>query len=1714
MSTIASLEIVVTAATKGATAAIKDLTGGLSTMGTVAKAAGSEMAQSLAGLDYLQAKAKQTGMWLTTRLTLPLGISGLTAIYFASKMEQASVSLGTLLGNKEAAEAFRKELVELADVTPFTFGEIQKASTKLLAFGFAAEQTRSMLLTIGDAASALSLGSEGMDRVTRALGQIKAKGKLQADEMLQLTEAGIGGWQMLAKQMGKTTAEVMAMTTAGAIDSTTAINALLAGMNEQFGGMMKIQSQTLNGLLSTLRDKTEQIWVKLGNVFIPFIKVLTKLGIIVVSLIAKIPQWLYFVVGIPLAGVAALGPLVLVLLAVAKAYLLIKGIQSGLKIASVALGMANLRTETSGLIPIVAKAGKALGTAFSSPVKTISTLKLTAVSALTTILSWLDRTKKAAVAAPIGQAAGALGSAAVGVATAVPSTKFVSSAAVILADTAATLGLTSAKELQTAAQVKSLAVVQAEAVALQANATAAGENAIASGAKAIADQAELTINTAQLAALTAETAALVENTASEGANAIAIALNTTSGGAAAAGATIYGLAKDGVTAANTPLTLSELAAAAATGIFSAAVAFAKGVVIALGHALKKLWVSFIGLGWIAVAIAAFALLVIALKQLYDWSQKKYEVKIKYQIEKIEEAKGNVAQAVENYGRLSKEAEIEYKKMEREITIKVNTEIAKDKIKNLQQEIAGDDFWSITIRVISGPLAPVVTGFEWIKEHLIESSAATKSFNEGFKKTQDLLAKNVTVQGMEIINENIRQLEMAMKDMTPEQQKIAQGQLDILKSKQEAYKNELARLKEIAAQLKINNGLFIDAGRDTYINTQAKLQAGIPLEEGIDYGVGSVDPKTGERRGTFEQILQADIQAKIDELKSAGQEALKAYTIGKATMDSTYGDMLGQINAKGEMVGDNPELGIYSGSILAAQRAKLGAATTAQQAALDAADLAKKLAEIPKNINQILTQDWTEVGKNLHEAMMQLFDGFGADAANLQALIDQQAITNAIMSIIQALGTILTVMKDMPKKAITPTKQAWKSFGQMLYQAMLDILEGFKSMDLGMLKINESTIGSIANIASSLGTILTTIKDMPKKHLKTIEQNWHMLGEYLLRGMNEILKVFSGDAKGLAKQSEKMGSIGSIAGGLGSFIQALADMPKKFVKISPQSWTTLGLTIKDVMAQILKIFEDISAKTLAKDAEKLGSVGSAAGSISSMVTSFAEITKEVVKKALVGIAEVRKNVKTLATEMAKMIKDFIFVISGKGIKITEKESGGYDRLFGMVTNIAGVITSFSEMTEQSINKAIVALNETALKAPDIGLAIKNMIEALKGSLKSLKISDKFSGMAESAITIATNVGGVISTYSEITKKMIEKAVSGLQLATASTPALGKAMFDMVTALRSEIESFVGDEKFDPFTLIADKVVTIVGNVANIITAYAELTKSKIGKAVEGLQLTGDMGSDIGEAMATMVEKLAIGIGESSVDAEFVALTDSLVSVADKVGSILTQFAELTQEGIFTAIKNLDTVAANAPQIAGALMRMAEALKSAFTAAGINEAYADSMDEIGRVMETVSSVFNFATSMTEENIRILTEFAAGTNIMSVLWEGVGAALTRAINTLASSIHIIPDTSDLAEAEKAISSLSNIFSSLTGLMDTIPLAAAWTFSNPAPTATTPTVTTPGAVAAAGSGGGGSTTIDVDISWQTLTGEPSEREKRQLVSYIRPELERLVSDKMRSSF
>jgi len=177
-----------------------------------------------------------------------------TAISFNSMLQTAQIGFATMLGSAEKAQKFLDDMADFAVKTPFEYPELLEAAKRMLAYGFAAEEVLPTLRAVGDASAALGSGSVGIDRITLALGQIRAKGKLSGEEMRQLTEAGVPAWHILAEAMGKTVPELQDMVSKGLIPGYKAVEMLTAGMTKRFGGMMASMENTWQGVTSSIKD--------------------------------------------------------------------------------------------------------------------------------------------------------------------------------------------------------------------------------------------------------------------------------------------------------------------------------------------------------------------------------------------------------------------------------------------------------------------------------------------------------------------------------------------------------------------------------------------------------------------------------------------------------------------------------------------------------------------------------------------------------------------------------------------------------------------------------------------------------------------------------------------------------------------------------------------------------------------------------------------------------------------------------------------------------------------------------------------------------------------------------------------------------------------------------------------------------------------------------------------------------------------------------------------------------------------------------------------------------------------------------------------------------------------------------------------------------------------------------------------------------------------
>lgn len=173
----------------------------------------------------------------------------------------AKIGFSTLLGDS-AGQQMMDDLDQFAKETPFGTNDVIENTQKMIAMGWDAENIIEDMRIIGDAAAATGKGTQGLDQITLALAQIQTKGKVSAEELNQLAEAGIAAKKYLAEGLGfggddEGLAKMYKELEKGSIYAQEGLAAIMEGMKEFEGMMDATANETVSGLISQLSDAFE-----------------------------------------------------------------------------------------------------------------------------------------------------------------------------------------------------------------------------------------------------------------------------------------------------------------------------------------------------------------------------------------------------------------------------------------------------------------------------------------------------------------------------------------------------------------------------------------------------------------------------------------------------------------------------------------------------------------------------------------------------------------------------------------------------------------------------------------------------------------------------------------------------------------------------------------------------------------------------------------------------------------------------------------------------------------------------------------------------------------------------------------------------------------------------------------------------------------------------------------------------------------------------------------------------------------------------------------------------------------------------------------------------------------------------------------------------------------------------------------------------------------
>lgn len=190
---------------------------------------------------------------------------------FAKEVLQASANMELLkkglsfsLGDS-GAEQLIENVKAIGEASAYDTNELLPMARAWVNIGDNAERATSKMQTIVDAGSAFGLTNDQIGRVNTALTQMQMKGKISAEEMMQLTEAGLPAWDLLSTQMGVPVAQLQKMASEGEL-TQDAMNTLFDGMKAKTEGAASSMSNTLMGQFSNLEESVTNSMAGIGDI--------------------------------------------------------------------------------------------------------------------------------------------------------------------------------------------------------------------------------------------------------------------------------------------------------------------------------------------------------------------------------------------------------------------------------------------------------------------------------------------------------------------------------------------------------------------------------------------------------------------------------------------------------------------------------------------------------------------------------------------------------------------------------------------------------------------------------------------------------------------------------------------------------------------------------------------------------------------------------------------------------------------------------------------------------------------------------------------------------------------------------------------------------------------------------------------------------------------------------------------------------------------------------------------------------------------------------------------------------------------------------------------------------------------------------------------------------------------------------------------------------
>ena len=194
-----------------------------------------------------------------------------------TRIEDSTAALEIQLGGAKQAADLVADVLKTVNGTPFTLDQFVEAARTLVTFGTEAKEIPKYLTAIGEAAAGSGRGIEAVGTITDVFSKIQITGRATTDDWQRLGGVGVDALTIWGNASGKTTAEMQALVTDGAVPAKEAIDQLIEGITNgsngvagkvnKLGGSMEKLRNTFSGASGGLQAASARFGVALLQPF-------------------------------------------------------------------------------------------------------------------------------------------------------------------------------------------------------------------------------------------------------------------------------------------------------------------------------------------------------------------------------------------------------------------------------------------------------------------------------------------------------------------------------------------------------------------------------------------------------------------------------------------------------------------------------------------------------------------------------------------------------------------------------------------------------------------------------------------------------------------------------------------------------------------------------------------------------------------------------------------------------------------------------------------------------------------------------------------------------------------------------------------------------------------------------------------------------------------------------------------------------------------------------------------------------------------------------------------------------------------------------------------------------------------------------------------------------------------------------------------------------